>query len=154
MRVLVTGGAGYIGSLLVPAMLQRGWHVTVLDTFTAGDTYLAGACASPTFEPVRGDARDMRVVEPLVREADVVIPLAALVGAPLCSRDEIGAVTLNRDAVVNLMKHVSRQQRVVYPTTNSGYGVGDGNAYCTEEITAASRITLRAHQGGRGASGA
>ncbi len=133
MRVLVTGGAGYIGSLLVPAMLQRGWHVTVLDTFTAGDTYLAGACASPTFEPVRGDARDMRVVEPLVREADVVIPLAALVGAPLCSRDEIGAVTLNRDAVVNLMKHVSRQQRVVYPTTNSGYGVGDGNAYCTEE---------------------
>lgn len=133
MRVLVTGGAGYIGSLLVPAMLQRGWHVTVLDTFTAGDTYLAGACASPTFEPVRGDARDMRVVEPLVREADVVIPLAALVGAPLCSRDEIGAVTLNRDAVVNLMKHVSRHQRVVYPTTNSGYGVGDGNAYCTEE---------------------
>ena len=133
MRVLVTGGAGYIGSLLVPAMLQRGWHVTVLDTFTAGDTYLAGACASPTFEPVRGDARDMRVVEPLVRGADVVIPLAALVGAPLCSRDEIGAVTLNRDAVVNLMKHVSRHQRVVYPTTNSGYGVGDGNAYCTEE---------------------
>jgi nucleoside-diphosphate-sugar epimerase len=133
MRVLVTGGAGYIGSLLVPAMLQRGWHVTVLDTFTAGDTYLAGACASPTFEPVRCDARDMRVVEPLVREADVVIPLAALVGAPLCSRDEIGAVTLNRDAVVNLMKHVSRHQRVVYPTTNSGYGVGDGNAYCTEE---------------------
>jgi nucleoside-diphosphate-sugar epimerase len=133
MRVLITGGAGYIGSLLVPALLHRDWHVTVLDTFAAGDAYLAGACAYSTFEPVRGDARDMRVVEPLLREADVVIPLAALVGAPLCSRDEIAAVTLNRDAVVNLMKLISSDQRVVYPTTNSGYGVGDGNAYCTEE---------------------
>ena len=133
MRVLVTGGAGYIGSLLVPSMLQRGHHVTVLDTFGAGDTFLATSCVEPNFEPVRGDARDMRVVEPLLREADVVIPLAALVGAPLCSRDEIGATSLNRDAVVNLMQRVSRGQRVVYPTTNSGYGVGESNAYCTEE---------------------
>lgn len=133
MHVLVTGGAGYIGSMLVPALLGRGWKVTVLDTFTAGDTFLATSCLDPNFEPVRGDARDMRVVEPLLREADVLIPLAALVGAPLCARDEIGAITLNRDAVVDLVKRAGRGQLIVYPTTNSGYGIGEGNALCTED---------------------
>jgi nucleoside-diphosphate-sugar epimerase len=133
MHVLVTGGAGYIGSVLVPALLQRGWRVTVLDTFMAGDAYLAQCCADPNFEPVRGDCRDMTVVEPLLAKADAVLPLAALVGAPLCARDRVGAVTVNRDAVVALTKRVSKQQRVVYPTTNSGYGVGEANAYCSEE---------------------
>lgn len=133
MHVLVTGGAGYIGSILVPTLLQRGWQVTVLDTFAAGDTYLAQCCADPNFEPVRGDCRDMAVVAPLLAKADVVLPLAALVGAPLCARDQVGAITLNRDAVVDLMKRVSKQQRVIYPTSNSGYGLGEANAYCTEE---------------------
>ncbi len=133
MRVLVTGGAGYIGCVLTPTLLARGWQVTVLDTFASGEAYLANCCADPNFEPVKGDTRDMRVVEPLLAKADLVIPLAALVGAPLCARDEIGATSLNRDAIVDIMKRVSKSQMVVYPTTNSGYGVGDGNAYCTEE---------------------
>jgi nucleoside-diphosphate-sugar epimerase len=133
MHFLVTGGAGYIGSLLVPALLQKGHRVTVLDTFSAGEPNLAACCLNEGFEPVRGDARDMRTVEPLLKRADAVIPLAALVGAPLCARDEIGATSLNRDAVVDLAKRVSRDQLVVYPTTNSGYGVGDANAFCTEE---------------------
>lgn len=133
MRVLVTGGAGYIGCMLTPALLARGWQVTVLDTFASGEAYLAHCCADPNFQPVKGDARDMRIVEALLKEHDVVVPLAALVGAPLCARDEVGATSLNRDAIVNLMQRVSRDQRVVYPTTNSGYGIGDGNAYCTEE---------------------
>lgn len=133
MRVLVTGGAGYIGSMLVPAMLQRGWHVTVLDTFSAGNTYLANCCIDSNFQPVRGDCRDMRVVEPLIAKADAVLPLAAMVGAPLCARDHIGATTLNRDAIVALMERISKQQRVVFATTNSGYGVGDRNNFCTEE---------------------
>src|SRR6185312_2117317 len=102
MKILVTGGAGYIGSMLVPALLQRGWRVTVLDTYAIGDPFLAGCCVDPNFEPIRGDARDMRVVEPLVRDADVIIPLAAMVGAPLCAADQIGATSLNRDAIVNL----------------------------------------------------
>jgi nucleoside-diphosphate-sugar epimerase len=105
----------------------------VLDTFSAGEPNLAACCLNEGFEPVRGDARDMRTVEPLLKRADAVIPLAALVGAPLCARDEIGATSLNRDAVVDLAKRVSRDQLVVYPTTNSGYGVGDANAFCTEE---------------------
>jgi nucleoside-diphosphate-sugar epimerase len=133
MHVLVTGGAGYIGSMLVPAMLQRGWQVTVLDTFAAGDAHLVPCCIDPGFTPVRGDCRDMSVVEPLLAKADVILPLAAMVGAPLCERDKVGATTLNRDAVADLMKRVSRQQRVVFATTNSGYGVGESNAFCTEE---------------------
>jgi nucleoside-diphosphate-sugar epimerase len=107
--------------------------VTVLDTFASGEPNLAACCLNPGFEAVRGDARDMRVVEPLLKQADVVIPLAALVGAPLCARDEVGAVSLNREAVRDLVQRVSRSQMVVYPTSNSGYGVGESNAYCTEE---------------------
>ena len=133
MHFLVTGGAGYIGSILVPELLRNGHQVTVLDTFAAGDANLAACCLNEGFEPVRGDARDMRLVEPLLRQADAVIPLAALVGAPLCARDEIGATSLNRDAVLHLAQRVSRDQLVIYPTTNSGYGVGAANAFCTED---------------------
>lgn len=132
-RVLVTGGAGYIGSVLVPHLLAAGHQVTVLDTFKSGETELAGACAYPSFRPVKGDVRDARVLDRLVREHDVIIPLAALVGAPLCKQDEIGATTINRDAIRRLIALTSPDQRVVYPTTNSGYGIGQPGVLCTEE---------------------
>jgi nucleoside-diphosphate-sugar epimerase len=133
MRILVTGGGGYIGSLLVPTLLEAGHSVTVLDTFAGGGTELATVCASEGFVPVRGDARDERLLDQLVPQADLIIPLAALVGAPLCARDRIGATSLNRDAILALTKRVSGDQRMIYPTTNSGYGVGAKDAFCTEE---------------------
>ena len=133
MRVLVTGGAGYIGSVLVPKFVERGWDVVVLDTFASGEPLLANCCISPNFDMVRGDSRDERVLGPLIKKADIVVPLAAMVGAPLCARDEIGAVTLNRDAVVSVTKLISPDQRIVYPTSNSGYGIGESNDFCTEE---------------------
>lgn len=132
-RVLVTGGAGYIGSVLVPMLLEAGYAVTVLDTFARSDNSLASSCASPNFTPVRGDARDERLVRELSATADIVIPLAALVGAPLCDRDPVGAETINRDAVRMLLRHLSRDQRIIFPTTNSGYGIGAADAFCTEE---------------------
>ena len=132
-KVLITGGGGYIGSILVPLLLERGDEVTVLDTFKSGGTELASACRFDTFRPIRGDARDERILDELVPRHDVLIPLAALVGAPLCKEDSIGATTTNRDAVVSLVKRSSAQQTIVYPTTNSGYGIGEAGKFCTEE---------------------
>lgn len=133
MHILVTGGAGYIGSVLVPTLLEHGHGVTVLDTFARGTTELAPCCRYAGFAPVRGDARDERLLDELVPRADAIIPLAALVGAPLCKQDPITAMTLNRDAVVALTKRTSPAQMIVYPTTNSGYGIGEQGIFCTEE---------------------
>ncbi|RUP11944.1 MAG: NAD(P)-dependent oxidoreductase [Methylobacterium sp.] len=133
MRILITGGAGYIGTILVPMLLKRGHHVTVLDTFKSGGPDLSSACQYDTFEPIKGDARDTRILDDLIPKHDVLIPLAALVGAPLCKEDAIGATTLNRDAVIALVQRAGGEQRIVYPTTNSGYGVGEAGKFCTEE---------------------
>jgi len=132
-RVLVTGGAGYIGSVLVPSLLAWGYQVTVLDTFANAGTELADCCRHPGFTPVRGDARDEHLMRSLVAKADIILPLAALVGAPLCARDPYAAVSVNRDAILMLLRLRGRDQRLIFPTSNSGYGVGEKDRYCTEE---------------------
>lgn len=133
MKILVTGGAGYIGSVLVPKLLDSGHDVTVLDTFVEGTAQLAPCCRYAGFTPIRGDARDERTLDDLVPKSDVIIPLAAIVGAPLCKQDPIAAKTINQDAVVALTKRASGAQIIVYPTTNSGYGIGQANQFCTED---------------------
>jgi nucleoside-diphosphate-sugar epimerase len=132
-HVLVTGGAGYLGSVLCEHLLTAGHRVTVLDSFMFGQTPLFHLCAHPQFEIVRGDARDEATVRRLLKSADVIIPLAALVGAPLCDRDPIAAESVNRDAVQLVNRARSKQQLIVYPTTNSGYGTKSGAQFCTEE---------------------
>lgn len=132
-NILVTGGAGYIGSTLVPRLLEAGHRVTVLDNFMFKQTSLNNCCHYDTFSVVKGDIRVEQTVLPLLKQADVIIPLAALVGAPLCNMDPIGATTTNHDAITMMLKHVSREQRILMPTTNSAYGSGDENNYCTEE---------------------
>lgn len=131
-KILVTGGAGYIGSILVPTLLEKGYEVTVLDRFLGGQTELAEACRYKNFNPIKGDSRDTRVLDELVPKHDVLIPLAALVGAPLCKEDSVGAETLNRDAVRAIAERASKSQKVLYPTTNSGYGIGGKDAMCDE----------------------
>mgnify|MGYP000647162153 CR=1 FL=1 len=131
-RILVTGGAGYIGSVLVPALLAHGHHVTVLDRFLFDDTSLLACCASPGFVVVRGDCRDERTMAALLPDHDVIIPLAALVGAPLCDVDRIGAVSTNLDAIRLLCRLAAPSQRILFPTTNSGYGIGRPGEPCTE----------------------
>jgi nucleoside-diphosphate-sugar epimerase len=129
----VTGGAGYLGSVLVPTLLGAGHSVTVLDTFNHGGTELADCCRYPGFSPVRGDVRDESLVRERLAEADLAIPLAALVGAPLCARDPFSAVSINRDAIEMMMGLAGEGQRVIIPTTNSGYGIGDEGQECTED---------------------
>lgn len=131
--VLVTGGAGYLGSTLVPELLKAGHKVTVLDTFMFRQSSLAHVCHDPNLEIVRGDARDENILKPLVKEADIFVPLAALVGAPLCKRDAIGTETTNFGAVQTLVKMMSKDQQIIIPTTNSGYGIGEKGKFCTEE---------------------
>jgi nucleoside-diphosphate-sugar epimerase len=129
----VTGGAGYIGSVLCKQLLDRGHRVTVLDSFLYRQNSLLDCCAFDTFRIVRGDCRDERIITDLLRDADVIIPLAALVGAPLCNRDRVGAYTINFEAVQMLTKLTSQQQQIIFPVTNSGYGIGQPGVPCTED---------------------
>jgi nucleoside-diphosphate-sugar epimerase len=133
LSILITGGAGYLGSTMAPALLAAGHRVTVLDSFMFGQASLNQLCADPNFDVYRGDARDPDVLKPLLKKADIVIPLAALVGAPLCDADKVGAETINRDAVLSILKLAGREQRVMMPVTNSGYGIGEKGKFCTEE---------------------
>jgi nucleoside-diphosphate-sugar epimerase len=133
LKILVTGGAGYLGWILVPALLEAGHAVTVIDNFRYRQNSLAALCAHPRFDVVNGDARNESLMKPLAKGADLVIPLAALVGAPLCDRDPIGATSTNRDAVAMLCRMLAREQRVIMPVTNSGYGVGEKGKFCTED---------------------
>ncbi|MBL6933620.1 MAG: NAD-dependent epimerase/dehydratase family protein [Rhodospirillales bacterium] len=131
--VLVTGGAGFLGSIMVPALLESGCKVTVLDNFMFKQNSLTTSCANPDFSVVKGDARNEELLKELLKNADTIIPLAALVGAPLCSLDPIGATSLNLDGQLTLLKLLSPSQQVLMPITNSGYGVGEEGKFCTEE---------------------
>jgi nucleoside-diphosphate-sugar epimerase len=133
LRVLITGGAGYIGSILTEHLLSKGYAVTSVDTLASGEQSLFHFCANTKFEFVFGDARDRRVIEPLVKTVDVIVPLAAVVGAPACERDPDYAESVNLGATRLINKLRSREQLVIYPNTNSGYGAKTGEAMCTED---------------------
>lgn len=133
MKVLVTGGAGYLGSVLGEHLLDAGHAVTCLDNLSLGQSGPFHLCESPRFDFVRGDARDEALLGRLLRTVDAIIPLACLVGAPACDRDPWTARAVNLDAVRLLNRLRSREQLVVFPTTNSGYGTKSGDTFCTEE---------------------
>src|SRR5262249_11571601 len=146
-----TGGAGYLGSTLIAALLNEGHGVAVLDNFLFGQASLNHVCADANFDVHRGDARDPEILKPLLRDADLIIPLAALVGAPMCNSDKTGAETINREAIVTLIRLASREQRIMMPVTNSGYGIGQPGKFCTEEtplrpITLYGRTKVEAEQ--------
>jgi nucleoside-diphosphate-sugar epimerase len=132
-RVLITGGAGYLGSVLSEHLLARGFEVTVLDNLMYGEQSVFHLAAHPKYNFVFGDARDEATVKKLVQEAEVIIPLAAIVGAPACDRDPLLAKTVNLDAIRLVNRARSASQLLVYPTTNSGYGTKSGDVFCTEE---------------------
>jgi len=141
VKILVTGGAGYLGSVLVPELLKLGHKVTVLDNFIYGQSPLLENCIYDDFEVIRGDVRDEDILRRALKNNDYIIPLAALVGAPVCNKDKFAAETTNRDAIALLSKVISKEQRIIIPTTNSGYGIGQKGVFCTEE-TPLNPITL------------
>ena len=133
VKILVTGGAGYIGSILVPHLLQRGYQVVVIDNFMYNQISLLDCCHNKNLTIIRGDARDRDLISGQLKEVDVIFPLACLTGAPLCSKDPIGAKNTNFDAVKMILDLRGKEQTLLFPTTNSGYGIGEAGICCTEE---------------------
>lgn len=132
-NILITGGAGYLGSVITPTLLMQGHQVTVIDNFMYRQSSLLDCCRYPNFEIVRGDCRDASLVLSKLRQCDVVIPLAAIVGMPLCEQDPTNAKLINEDAVRFIVDHLSAEQKIIFPMTNSGYGIGQEGVVCTEE---------------------
>jgi nucleoside-diphosphate-sugar epimerase len=133
MKILVTGGAGYIGSILVSELLNKGYDVTVVDNFMYDQQSLLDCCHKEKLTIIRGDSRDKNLIAKCIQNVDAIFPLACLTGAPLCSKDPIGARTTNFDAIKTILELRSKNQIIIFPTTNSGYGVGQKGIYCTEE---------------------
>jgi nucleoside-diphosphate-sugar epimerase len=133
MKILVTGGAGYIGSVLVPRLLSDGHEVIVVDSFMYGQASLLDCCVDTKLQIIRGDVRDERLISELLSKVDAVFPLACLTGAPLCDKDPRMAAAINHDAVKMIAERLGSQQILIFPSTNSGYGVGEANIHCDEE---------------------
>jgi nucleoside-diphosphate-sugar epimerase len=133
MKLLVTGGAGYIGSVLVPELLNKGHEVTVIDNFMYKQTSLLDCCYKKDLTVINGDVRDKNLIIKYLKNVDFIIPLACIVGAPACDRDPIAAKTVNYDAIKMILDLRGKNQKIIFPTTNSGYGIGQKGVYCTEK---------------------
>ena len=132
MKILVTGGSGYIGSVLIHYLLEE-HEVFVLDKFEKNNPSLASFCSNKNFHIIKGDVRDEKVLKEALNKVEMIIPLAALVGAPLCKQDPINAQSTNFDAIKLIVDNISKDQKIIFPTTNSGYGISKNDDLCTED---------------------
>jgi len=133
MKVLITGGAGYLGSVIVQKLLENGYEVVVLDKLIFNQLSLLSHTSNPNFKFVYGDVRDIDLLKKLVNECDTIIPLAAIVGFPACDADPKLAYEVNFEQIKNIVDWVKgTDKKILYPNTNSGYGVGEDGIYCDE----------------------
>lgn len=132
MKVLVTGGAGYIGSVLTNFLAKLDYNVTVFDNFFFKQEYIKSRLLRNNINIIQGDVRDEKLLFDVVKKNDVIIPLACLVGAPLCDLYQEEAIHVNQISIKNLTNILSKQQIVIFPVSNSGYGIGKKNELCTE----------------------
>lgn len=132
-KILVTGGAGYLGSILVPQLIAEGFEVTVVDNFMFNQFSLNQIYSNKKFKIINQDVRIKSEMKSIYSNYDIIIPLAAIVGAPLCKKDPINANLTNHDSILDMLNLLSKEQKVIMPTTNSAYGTGDKNNFCDEE---------------------
>jgi nucleoside-diphosphate-sugar epimerase len=134
MKVLITGGAGYLGSVITETLLDNGYYVTCLDKLIFNQVSLLPYTSNPNFKFVYGDVRNEELLERLCNEVDVIIPLAAIVGFPACDAEPQLANEVNFKQIFNIVKFTKgKNKKILYPNTNSGYGIGVGQTECTEE---------------------
>ncbi len=131
-KILITGGAGYIGSVLSTELVNQGHKVTVLDLLKYNKNSLSHLYFHKNFKFIYGDARNKKIMKNLIRQNEFIIPLAGLVGAPLCDKFKKDAISTNFKAVKMIKELVNKKHKVIYMTTNSGYGVGEKNKFCDE----------------------
>tara|TARA_B100000287_G_C20627610_1_gene778511 strand:+ start:889 stop:1827 length:939 start_codon:yes stop_codon:yes gene_type:complete len=132
-KVLVTGGAGYIGSVFVPELLKRDYQVTIIDNFMYRQNSLLDICYDSNLNIIVGDVRNKSVLKNQLKNHDIIIPLAAIVGAPACDKDLNLSKAINQEQIEDIAKWIGKDQFLLYPVTNSGYGIGEKDIYCTEE---------------------
>jgi nucleoside-diphosphate-sugar epimerase len=131
-RILITGGAGYLGSMLATKLVSMNYYVTVVDMLKYDKNSLSHLFGSKNFKFILGDVRKKSCIKKMIRKQDFIFPLAALVGAPLCEKFKKNTIETNVNSIKNLIKYLKFGQKIIYPTTNSGYGIGEKNKYCDE----------------------
>ncbi len=131
-KILITGGAGYIGSMLTTKLIEKGYRVTVIDSLQFSKNSLNHLFAHKNFKFIYGDVRNKNLIKKNIKKHNIIIPLAALVGAPLCEKYKKEAKEINFESIKYMLKIVSKKQKIIFPTTNSGYGIGQKEKYCDE----------------------
>ena len=131
-KILITGGAGFIGSKLATKLVHLGYKTTVIDILKFDTSSLNHLFFYKNFSFVHGDVRNRFLMKKLLNKNDIIIPLAALVGAPLCEKYKKEAKEINFESVQYMLKIINKRQKIIFPTTNSGYGIGQKGKYCDE----------------------
>ena len=124
-KVLITGGAGYIGSVLAEVLLNKGYNVTVYDNLMYKQTSLLHLCNETRFNFIKGDVTNKKQLLPQIINNDIIIPLAAIVGAPACDANEELATAINYTQIEFIVDNLRKDQQLIMPNTNSQYGSSD-----------------------------